>query len=239
MFWLFPLLYHSSYLTPILSHHYWSQHFTHTHTHRHTHTRTHRHRHIHTHTHTHTHTHIQIVLFFSISVSFPFSFVPNTQSISLPSLFYPLGGALKLTPEHIQGLSTGDPSRSLESLIAGGVIEYVDVNEENNCLVALDESDITKGTFVLMYMTYKRHQWYRSIWYILILSIQRGNLQHPLLPLLPCSFQFITGIYAPFAHSTHMSVCLSIFPSLHLPHILLLYQSFYSCYPLVHTFLSP
>ena len=59
------------------------------------------------------------------------------------------GGALKLTPEHIQGLSTGEASRSLESLIAGGVIEYVDVNEENNCLVALDESDITKGTALL------------------------------------------------------------------------------------------
>jgi hypothetical protein len=25
------------------------------------------------------------------------------------------------------------------------VIEYVDVNEENNCLVALDEDDITPG----------------------------------------------------------------------------------------------
>lgn len=57
----------------------------------------------------------------------------------------PAGGALKLTPDHIQGLSTGDPARSLESLIAGGVIEYVDVNEENNCLVALDEGDITTG----------------------------------------------------------------------------------------------
>ena len=52
---------------------------------------------------------------------------------------------MKLTPDHIQGLSTGDPTRSLESLIAGGVIEYVDVNEENNCLVALDEGDITTG----------------------------------------------------------------------------------------------
>ena len=65
------------------------------------------------------------------------------------------GGALKLTPEHIQGLSTGEASRSLESLIAGGVIEYVDVNEENNCLVALDESDITKGnqsTFIQLIM---------------------------------------------------------------------------------------
>jgi RNA polymerase Rpb2, domain 5 len=76
----------------------------------------------------------------------------STISLILPcsaplplSLPLPAGGALKLTPDHIQGLSTGDPTRSLESLIAGGVIEYVDVNEENNCLVALDEGDITTG----------------------------------------------------------------------------------------------
>ena len=37
-------------------------------------------------------------------------------------------------------------------MIAGGIIEYVDVNEENNCLVALDESDITKGMNVHLYM---------------------------------------------------------------------------------------
>ena len=64
------------------------------------------------------------------------------------------GGSLKLTPEHIQGLSTGDPTRSLESMIAGGIIEYVDVNEENNCLVALDESDITKGMDAHLYVVH-------------------------------------------------------------------------------------
>ena len=69
----------------------------------------------------------------------------TTQYYNVFTVLSRTGGALKLTPEHIQGLSTGEASRSLESLIAGGVIEYVDVNEENNCLVALDESDITKG----------------------------------------------------------------------------------------------
>lgn len=72
--------------------------------------------------------------------------ITTSQTTSSAYLYvFPAGGALKLTPEHIQGLSTGDPGRSLESLIAGGVIEYVDVNEENNCLVALDEGDITTG----------------------------------------------------------------------------------------------
>ena len=72
--------------------------------------------------------------------------IPCAAHLPLPQpLPLPAGGALKLTPDHIQGLSTGDPARSLESLIAGGVIEYVDVNEENNCLVALDEGDITTG----------------------------------------------------------------------------------------------
>jgi RNA polymerase Rpb2, domain 5 len=78
----------------------------------------------------------------------PTSTISLITSCSAPlplSLPFLAGGALKLTPDHIQGLSTGDPTRSLESLIAGGVIEYVDVNEENNCLVALDEGDITTG----------------------------------------------------------------------------------------------
>jgi len=60
-----------------------------------------------------------------------------------PLLVLEAGGKLKLTAEHIRGLASGDKSQSLESLIAGGVIEYIDVNEENNCLVALDEDDIT------------------------------------------------------------------------------------------------
>jgi DNA-directed RNA polymerase III subunit RPC2 len=53
---------------------------------------------------------------------------------------------LLLTAEHIRGLATGECT--LEALLAGGVIEYVDVNEENNCLVALDEDDITPGEFL-------------------------------------------------------------------------------------------
>ena len=34
---------------------------------------------------------------------------------------------------------------SLSDLLADGVIEYVDVNEENNCLIALQESELTEG----------------------------------------------------------------------------------------------
>ena len=57
-----------------------------------------------------------------------------------PLLVLDYGGKLKLTQEHINtlGLET-----SLQGLIKEGVIEYVDVNEENNCYVALNEASIT------------------------------------------------------------------------------------------------
>jgi DNA-directed RNA polymerase III subunit RPC2 len=58
-----------------------------------------------------------------------------------PLLVLEYGGALKLTKKHIQTL--GKETR-LQDLIEDGVIEYVDVNEENNCLVALNEDDITR-----------------------------------------------------------------------------------------------
>jgi len=51
-------------------------------------------------------------------------------------------GQLKLTQDHIAKLGT-DEKHSLEHYLAEGIIEYVDVNEENNCLVGLQESDIT------------------------------------------------------------------------------------------------
>jgi len=50
------------------------------------------------------------------------------------------GGRLKLTQAHISSLGA---ETSLESLLAKGIMEYVDVNEENNCLIALNEKDIT------------------------------------------------------------------------------------------------
>lgn len=46
----------------------------------------------------------------------------------------------KLTQEHINTLGK---ETQLRQLIDAGIIEYVDVNEENNCLVALNEDDIT------------------------------------------------------------------------------------------------
>ena len=35
--------------------------------------------------------------------------------------------------------------RDLGALVRDGIVEYVDVNEENNCFVALYESDIIRG----------------------------------------------------------------------------------------------
>lgn len=58
-----------------------------------------------------------------------------------PLLVLEYGGKLKLTQEHVHRISQGQ--LSLQVLIEEGIIEYVDVNEENNCLIALREADIT------------------------------------------------------------------------------------------------
>ena len=57
-----------------------------------------------------------------------------------PLLVLEYGGRLKLTQEQIDTLGV---DTRLQDLIEDGVIEYVDVNEENNCLVALNEASIT------------------------------------------------------------------------------------------------
>ncbi|RYH19425.1 DNA-directed RNA polymerase subunit B [archaeon] len=49
-------------------------------------------------------------------------------------------GKLKLEQKHIEQLGK---TVSLPDLLAQGVMEYVDVNEENNCFIALKESEIT------------------------------------------------------------------------------------------------
>jgi DNA-directed RNA polymerase III subunit RPC2 len=58
-----------------------------------------------------------------------------------PLLVLGPGGKLKLTQEHIVALGSG--GTTLPSMLAQGIIEYVDVNEENNCLIALNERGIT------------------------------------------------------------------------------------------------
>lgn len=49
-------------------------------------------------------------------------------------------GRTKLTKEHMEQLSTG--VRTLKDLLSIGVMEYVDVNEENNCFVGLSEASL-------------------------------------------------------------------------------------------------
>uniref|UniRef100_A0A6U4JF41 DNA-directed RNA polymerase subunit beta n=1 Tax=Phaeomonas parva TaxID=124430 RepID=A0A6U4JF41_9STRA len=51
------------------------------------------------------------------------------------------GGRLRLTTNHIRHLSMG--LGTLPDLLADGVVEYVDVNEENNCFIALKEEELT------------------------------------------------------------------------------------------------
>nr|KAG5700244.1 hypothetical protein BaRGS_007617 [Batillaria attramentaria] len=49
-----------------------------------------------------------------------------------------------VTSKHIDELSQG--FRSFEDFLREGLVEYLDVNEENDCMVALYESDITDDT---------------------------------------------------------------------------------------------
>jgi len=50
-------------------------------------------------------------------------------------------GAARLTEEHRSALEKGE--MSWKDLIGHGIIEYLDAAEEENCLVALNEADIT------------------------------------------------------------------------------------------------
>ncbi len=50
-------------------------------------------------------------------------------------------GRPKVTPVHITQLTQG--VRSFDDFLHDGLVEYLDVNEENDCLVALYERDIT------------------------------------------------------------------------------------------------
>jgi DNA-directed RNA polymerase III subunit RPC2 len=51
-------------------------------------------------------------------------------------------GKLRLSQDDINNLGKS-PNASLESLFRLGVIEYIDVNEENNCYIALKESELS------------------------------------------------------------------------------------------------
>lgn len=53
-------------------------------------------------------------------------------------------GALVLTPEHLDQLRDG--MRTINDFLAEGVVEFIDVNEGNDCLIAVYPSDITKHT---------------------------------------------------------------------------------------------
>ncbi|CAE7902219.1 POLR3B [Symbiodinium sp. KB8] len=53
-------------------------------------------------------------------------------------------GQPRLTARHMRDLAAG--LVDFNSLLSTGVLEYLDVNEENNCLIALREADITRAT---------------------------------------------------------------------------------------------
>ena len=47
-----------------------------------------------------------------------------------------------VTSKHIEELTQG--FRSFEDFLKEGLVEYLDVNEENDCMIALYESEITR-----------------------------------------------------------------------------------------------
>jgi DNA-directed RNA polymerase III subunit RPC2 len=49
-----------------------------------------------------------------------------------------------LTQEHINDLALG--LKDFPDFIRQGIIEYLDVNEENNCFIALSEKEVRLGT---------------------------------------------------------------------------------------------
>ena len=53
--------------------------------------------------------------------------------------------AQRLDQEARQGRSNRPHTRTFQSLVAEGVIEFIDVNEENNCMIAMDESDLQRS----------------------------------------------------------------------------------------------
>lgn len=53
-------------------------------------------------------------------------------------------GKMRLESHHIQQLSEG--KKTFDDFLVDGIIEYVDVNEENNCHIALYEKDMTEKT---------------------------------------------------------------------------------------------
>lgn len=52
-------------------------------------------------------------------------------------------GVSRVGPRHIQELMEG--VRTFEDFVTDGLIEYVDVNEENDCLVSVSEKQINSG----------------------------------------------------------------------------------------------
>lgn len=47
-----------------------------------------------------------------------------------------------VTSKHIEELTQG--FRTFEDFLKEGLVEYLDVNEENDCMIALYESEITR-----------------------------------------------------------------------------------------------
>ena len=56
----------------------------------------------------------------------------------------PKKGKTRLKQKHLDDLVKG--MINFETMLTDGIIEYVDVNEENSCNIALRESDIRKDT---------------------------------------------------------------------------------------------
>jgi len=80
-------------------------------------------------------------------------------------LFVVENGELKLKPEHIEKLKNGE--WSFEDLVRNGIVEYLDAEEEENALIALNPEDITK------------EHTHMEIWTPAILGITASTIPYP------------------------------------------------------------
>src|SRR3989344_1849280 len=69
-------------------------------------------------------------------------YMTSTKGRARRPLIVVESGKPKLQTEQIEGLKNG--SLKWDRLVKDGILEYIDAAEEENCLIALDESEITK-----------------------------------------------------------------------------------------------
>jgi DNA-directed RNA polymerase III subunit RPC2 len=80
-----------------------------------------------------------------------------------------------VTQRHILDLKSG--IKTFNSFILEGLIEYLDVNEEDNCFIALRENEVI--SFYLIYQKITSHHTHLEIDPLTILGVIAGLIPYP------------------------------------------------------------